>query len=162
MSGIERITDGDGTRVRILFDAHEAAILSEVADQFVHLITDAPDDPAATQLFPNAYDDPSAQAEFSRYTRSDLSERKVSAARTVRDALRGPSADAIVVEVDQESAWQWLSFLTDIRLVLAERLRTSAGTEEHDMQQGLYDWTAYLQGAIVEELDAMMGDADSL
>ena len=162
MTAIERFTDGGGQFVRVAFDPHEAAILAEVAGQFIALVTDSPDDPAATQLFPAGYDDPAAQAEFSRYTRADLSERKVSAARAVRDALTGPSADAIVLELTPEAAWEWLTFLTDIRLVLAERLRASEGADEHDLQQGLYDWTAYLQGALVDELTDIRGGSSSL
>lgn len=162
MTGIDRIRDGDIERVRLSFDTNEAEILAEVADQFVALVTDTPDDPAASQLFPNGYGDPAAQAEFSRYTRADLSERKVAAARSVRDALRGPVADAVVVELDAESAWEWLTFLTDIRVVLAERLQSSDGEAEHGLQQGLYDWTAYLQGALVDELSEIADVRPSL
>ena len=162
MTGVDRVHDGDSSRVRVSFDRQEAEILSEVADQFITLVTDTPDDPAASKLFPDGYADPASQAEFSRYTRADLSERKVAAARTVRDALRGPSADAVVVELTPESAWDWLTFFTDIRLVLAERLRVSAGEDEHELQQGLYDWTAYVQGAIVDELSQIAEPGSSL
>ncbi|MFM6973846.1 MAG: DUF2017 family protein, partial [Agromyces sp.] len=120
-----------------------------------------PDDSAATQLFPAGYSDPAAQAEYSRYTRADLAERKMRSAQTVRDALLGPAADAVVVELTADTAWEWLTFLTDIRLVLAERLRNEPGAEERDLQQGLYDWTAYLQGAMVDELSQMSSTTES-
>lgn len=148
----------------MVFDANEAAVLAEVADQLVRLITDSPDDPAASVLFPIGYADPAAQAEFSRFTRSDLSERKVAAATGVRDAMRAPaSADGVVVELEPSDAWGWLTFFTDLRLVLAERIRQSAGSEEHEIQQGLSDWAAYLQGAMVDELsvNAFQSPTDS-
>lgn len=164
MSSIDTVWIGDQPLVQLVLDASEAAILAEIADQFVQLLTDSPTDPAATGLFPAGYADPAAQAEFARFTHVELSERKVAAAQTVRDALRIPAAapDAVVVELEPNAAWNWLTFFTDIRLVLAERLRASEGAEEHDLQQGVYDWTAYLQGALVDELSALLEAPGSL
>ena len=133
-------------------EQQEAEILIELARQFLQLITDAPDDVAATQLFPAGYEDPAAQAEFSRFTRADLAERKTRAANAVVSALTGPTADGVVVELDGDSAWDWLTFFTDVRMVLAERMRGPADDSERALQQGLYDWTAYLQGTIVDAL----------
>lgn len=158
MTAIDLVRDGGAAgAVRVAFDSQEAAILSDVADQFVRLVRDTPDDRAAAQLFPAGYEDPASQAEFSRYTHGDLSERKIAAAELVRDLLVGPESDGVIVELDADDAWSWLTFFTDIRLVLAERLKHSdVESEEHAMQQGLYDWTAYLQGSIVDALSELL------
>ncbi|MGV1034157.1 MAG: DUF2017 family protein [Microbacteriaceae bacterium] len=162
MTGIDSEWIGDQPLLRLAFDSNEATILGEIADQFIRLVTDAPDDPAATGLFPNGYADPAAQAEFSRFTRTDLSERKIAAATAVRDALRGPEADGVVVSLEPTAAWEWLTFLTDIRLVLAVRLHEAEGEPEHELQRGVYDWAAYVQGAMIDELSAISGAESSL
>lgn len=159
MSGIDTVWIGDQPLIRLSFDASEAAILAEIADQFVSLVTDTPDDPAAAGLFPKGYDDPAAQAEFSRFTHEDLSARKVTAATLVRDTLRTEAEpDVVLVELEPDAAWDWLTFFTDIRLVLAERMSGAPDAEEHGLQQGLYDWTAYIQGAMVDELAGLPTD----
>lgn len=153
MSAIDIVAEGDERRVRMLFDEHEAPILAEVAGQLARLLRDTPDDSAAVALFPRGYDEPTAQAEFSRFTHSELNERKIAAAEQVAAALAAEShPDAVVVTLDAETAWTWLTFFTDLRLVLAERLRTDAQSEEHGLQQGLSDWAAYLQGSLVDAL----------
>ena len=152
MVAVEQIPGAEPARIRVAFELQEAEILSELARQFVRLVTDSPDDTAASQLFPAGYDDPAAQAEFSRFTRSDLSERKRSAANTVIGALAGPPADGVLLELTADSAWHWLTFCTDSRMVLAERIREGGESDEGALQQGLADWVAYLQGAMVEAL----------
>lgn len=158
MSSVDTVWIGDQPLIRLSLEASEAGILAEIADQFVSLVTDTPDDPAAAALFPKGYADPAAQAEFSRFTHEDLNARKIAAATLVRDTLRLdiPSTeaepDAVLVELETAAAWDWLTFFTDIRLVLAERMKASPDAEEHSLQKGLYDWTAYLQGAMVDEL----------
>jgi hypothetical protein len=81
--------------------------------------TAAPDDPAIARLFPEANrDDPDAAAEFRRLTESSLRARKRAAARTAAEILtrEGP------VLLDEEQAQSLLKSLTDLRLVLGERL----------------------------------------
>lgn len=150
--------DIEASRLRLLLDEHEAPILAELASQLMLMLRDTPDDPAAAVLFPVGYEVPSDQAEFSRYTHGELSERKLAAAQRVAAALSGPAADGVIVTLSVEEAWDWLTFLTDIRLVLAERLAETLGTaEDRHLQQGLFDWAAYLQGALVEALAELAG-----
>lgn len=150
MVAVETIDGAEPVHIRVALELQEAEILSELARQFVQLVTDSPDDAAASQLFPNGYDDPAAQAEFSRFTRADLSERKISAANAIISALTGPPSDGVLLDLTADSAWNWLTFCTDIRMVLAERIREAGAPDETGLQRGLADWIAYLQGAIVE------------
>ena len=78
-----------------------------------------PEDPALARLLPDAHrDDPEASAEFRRYTESELRARKRSGLRVALDTLARPSP----LRLDDTEAQAWLVALTDVRLVLAERM----------------------------------------
>jgi hypothetical protein len=78
-----------------------------------------PDDPALARLLPDAHrDDPEASAEFRRYTESGLRARKRSGLRLALDTL----ARSAPLRLDDAEARAWLVALTDVRLVLAERM----------------------------------------
>ncbi len=80
---------------------------------------DLPDDPALARLLPDAHaDDPEASSEFRRYTEQGLRQRKRDALETARLTL---GRDGALVLDDAESQ-AWLVALTDVRLVLAERM----------------------------------------
>ena len=101
-----------------------------------------PDDPAVARLLPEASADPGSAWEFRRFTERVLRRRKVDGLETVRRTLaagephrahwpqRGAEEDVRVV-LDDEAARAWVVALTDLRLVLAERLglRTEADAE---------------------------------
>jgi hypothetical protein len=78
-----------------------------------------PDDPALARLLPDAHkDDPQAAAEFRRYTESGLRARKRQGLELARRTLdRGT-----LLRLDDAEAGAWLVALTDVRLVLAERI----------------------------------------
>jgi len=77
------------------------------------------DDPAIARLLPDgSRDDPEAAAEFRRLTESGLRARKRSRARRVAKALGDPSHPLLA----PEDAVALVTSLTDLRLVLAERL----------------------------------------
>ena len=109
-----------------------------------------PDDPALARLLPDAHrDDPEASAEFRRYTESGLRSRKREGLGLVLRTLdRGPA-----VRLDDTEASAWLVALTDVRLVLAERigLRTD---EDHAL---LEEVVAHL--AVAEPESGESGDA---
>jgi hypothetical protein len=89
---------------------------------------DLPDDPALARLLPDAHaDDPAASSEFRRYTEQGLRERKRRCLETARQTLGRNGA----LTLDDAEAQSWLVALTDVRLVLAERmgLRTEADHE---------------------------------
>jgi hypothetical protein len=152
-----------GEGVRLVLETEEAMLLSELADQVdsVLLLGEA-DDPALGRLLPNAYpDDTSASHEFARYTRDSLVDGFDRG--RVADALRRlPLAvdDGVVqIELDQSEAWGWLTFLTDLRLILAERVGVieegddTADETRDDYLRAAYEWAGFVQGSMLEVLD---------
>jgi hypothetical protein len=152
-----------GEGVRLVLEAEEAMLLSELADQVdsVLLLGEA-DDPALGRLLPNAYpDDQTSSREFARYTRDNLVDGKRQAAQRVRDATAvDESAGGVVqIELDQAEAWGWLTFLTDLRLILAERVgvvdesEDTAAETRDDYLRAAYEWAGFVQGSMLEVLD---------
>ncbi len=106
----------------------------------------APDDPAVHRLLPDASrDDPEVTAEFRRLTEDDLRQRKLARLRALHDALVGgaagdPSGPAAgrhltgtVLRVPRGEAAELAATLTDVRLVLGERL----GVDDEDASERL-------------------------
>jgi hypothetical protein len=97
-----------------------------------------PEDPALARLLPDAHrDDPEAAAEFRRYTESGLRGRK-------RDGLGLALATldrGVLLRLDDAEARAWLVALTDVRLVLAERmgLRTD---DDHELLEQVVEQLA--------------------
>lgn len=90
---------------------------------------EAPVDPALARLLPDgSRDDPEAAAEYRRLTERDLRTRKREGARRSAAALRRPDP----VLLDEEEAHALLTSLTNLRLVIAERLglRTDQDAEQ--------------------------------
>ncbi|MBK5250024.1 MAG: DUF2017 domain-containing protein [Actinomycetales bacterium] len=81
---------------------------------------EAPTDPALARLLPVAStQDDGVAEEFRRLTDGDLRSAKTTRLRMVWDELRRPGEK---LHVPKEHALDWAAALTDIRLVLAERL----------------------------------------
>lgn len=155
--------EGGADGVRIVLETEEAMLLSELADQVDSvLLLGGEDDPALDRLFPAAYRDDEASArDFERYTRDSLVDGKRQAAQAVRDATAATRGDGIVeIELDQAQAWGWLTFLTDLRLILAERVGVTdpdeaepADDERDDYLRAAYEWAGIVQGSMLEVLD---------
>lgn len=95
-----------------------------------------PEDPAVRRLLPNiSKDDAEASLEFRRLTERSLRESKAGALRAA--ALGLESRDVLL---DAAGASHWATALTDVRLVLAERLgiRTE---EDAERIHGVTDWS---------------------
>jgi len=97
-----------------------------------------PTDPAVRRLLPDASrDDPEVAAEFRRLTEDDLRADKIARLARLWDALTTPvegwRADAFVVAPDE--ARDVAAAITDLRLVLAERL----GIRTDEQAEHLYD-----------------------
>jgi hypothetical protein len=125
-----------------------------------------PADPAVARLLPDAsHDDRELADSFRRLTQDDLRDRKRDALAVAAAALRRPSP---VVLSDGE-AQALLKGLTDVRLVLAERLglhtdedaeflhaAVAAGADEGDnpwaQTAGLYDVVTFLQEDLVHAI----------
>jgi len=131
----------------------------------------APRDPALERLLPSAHrDDPALAAEFRRLTEHGLRERKAANLATAISALlvrEGDSSAGDKVRLDQDQAQAMVVALTDVRLLLGERLglRTDEDAEalqdrleaasEEDPQLYLaacYDFLTWLQESLIQAL----------
>jgi hypothetical protein len=143
------------------FDEFEAGVVAGLASQVAQLLDDRPEyDPAVQRLLPDAYrDDAAAQAEYRTMTEGDLVSRKIANARLIAAALE-PGEWPRKVELDEGGAMRWMRSLTDIRLVLASRVRISDDGETQDdtSETGLalreaYDVLGALQESLVRAVD---------
>jgi len=140
------------------FTPAELALLRTLLEQYEEVLH-APDDPVLERLFPVAYrDDPDAAAEFARYTRAGLADHKSAGAGAIAAGLAGD--DGAVALSDGDAA-RWLPVLTDLRLVIAQRLgivHDDDGVPDDDLGE-VYHWLGALQEHLVQALDARL-DAD--
>jgi hypothetical protein len=129
--------------------------------------TAEPDDPALARLLPSAHrDDEDVAAEFRRYTEQGLRARKRAGLETARQTLgrEGGSLD-----LDRDEARAWLVALTDVRLVLGERLELRSDEDAEEIAASLgeldaddpraflvaiYDFLTWLQESLVHALNA--------
>jgi len=188
------VRDRRSGRIVATFLGVEADLLRSLASQVVELLhheratpehsdpleamldfsgpTTEPDDPVLARLFPSAYDDAEDAAEFRRFTEGTLRAGKAATAGAIIDALEDAglppelTEDGLVfdVELDRESAEQWLRAFTDIRLALAVRLEVEADDEARweamddddprKQAHDLYSWLGYLQETLVEAVMA--------
>ncbi|WP_052206863.1 DUF2017 domain-containing protein [Sinomonas humi] len=95
-----------------------------------------PEDPAVKRLLPNiSKDDGEASLEFRRLTERSLRETKAGA---LRAAALGLEARDVVL--DATAAEHWATALTDVRLVLAERLGIRS-EEDAERVHSVADWS---------------------
>lgn len=148
------------TGVLIELTPTERALMEALLTQYDELVHDQLDDadlaadPALTRLFPNAYpDDPEAAAEFRTYTREGLVERKTANSGLISAALM--ASDDSRITVTRDDAERWLPALTDLRLVLAERLgiRTDDDPLPKSELADVYAWLGELQWSLIEALE---------
>ena len=150
-----RLKDGAFER---RFTGAERKMIANLATGLADMMA-AADDPASyddvvlRRLLPEAApDDPDASAEFAAATRERLAAKKSEGAdRLVRDLEAAPGG---VVRLDEEAAVVWLTALGDLRIALAERVGID-NVQKASTPQGLvYAWLTWLQGSLVEALDA--------
>lgn len=130
----------------------EAGVLRSLVDQYLEVVgADAGQDPSHARLFPSAYrDDDAAAEEFTRYTRAGLVDRKAANAAQVALAL-----DEGTVHLAPADAERWLPTLTDLRLVIADRLGIRVDDDAiPDTPAGeVYAWLGQLQESILALLE---------
>jgi hypothetical protein len=132
----------------------EHELLRTLLTQYDELVSSTGDDPALERLFPVAYrDDPDAAAEFSKYTRSGLVDSKTANAGSVAADLVGGA----VVELAPDAAERWLPVLTDLRLIVAERIgiRTDDDPVPDDELGEVYHWLGQLQAYLIDAIDEL-------
>src|SRR3569623_1588430 len=180
-------------RVIATFSGFEADLLRSLASQLVELLrneaavphehvdpleamlsfegpTTEPEDPVLARLFPSAYDDVEAAAEFRRFTEGTLRDGKAAGAAAIIDTLEeaglptelGAQKVVIDVELDEPAALSWLKSFTDLRLALATRLEVEQDDEafwrslpEDDPRSqahDIYEWIGALQETLVDAL----------
>ncbi len=126
----------------------------------------ASEDPALARLFPPAHrDDDEAAAQFRALTQDGLRDRKLANLRTAISALR--SVPDKHVRLTRPDATALMVALTDVRLVLAERigihteddsdrLRRLAGEADPDdpvaYASAVYDFLSWLQEGLADAL----------
>jgi hypothetical protein len=141
-----------GSEIVLEFAEGESDVLRSLVDQYLEVVgSDMGSDPAHERLFPAAYrDDAPAAEEFTRYTRAGLVDRKAANAAQVSLAL-----DEETVRLSPDAAERWLPLLTDLRLVIADRLGIRADDDETpDTPAGeVYAWLGHLQESIITLLE---------
>jgi hypothetical protein len=149
------------TGVLIEFSPLERQLLGTLLAQYDELVhdqlddSDLLDDPALARLFPNAYpDDVEAASEFRQYTRDGLVERKSANSGSVSAALMAADDEGRLT-VERDDAERWLPALTDLRLVLAERLGIRHDDDRMPTSDlaDVYAWLGELQWALIAALD---------
>lgn len=137
----------------------ELELMRTLLIQYDELVGATGDDPALERLFPVAYrDDPDAAAEFSRYTRSGLVDSKTANSGAVAAALIvDGSAEGGLVELSEEAAGRWLPVLTDLRLIVAERIGIRADDDPipDDALGEVYHWLGQLQAYLIDAIDEL-------
>jgi Domain of unknown function (DUF2017) len=151
--------EADGTGAA----ADEASLFAELE---ADLTVPPPADPAVARLLPDASrEDPELAQSFRRLTEHELRHRKRTALELAASALRRPGS----VVLDGSEAQALLKGLTDVRLVLAERLGIQTdedaeflhaalaagagdGDEAWSQAAGLYDVVTFLQEDLVHTL----------
>ncbi|MGN6324720.1 MAG: DUF2017 family protein [Pseudolysinimonas sp.] len=141
--------------ILVSLDGTERDLLVSLTTQFQDIVHDDDgDDPVHLRLFPTAYrDDEEADAEFRRYTTEGLVDRKSANAGRVAAAVSA-SRDGRI-PLDRESVDAWLPALTDLRLVVAERLgiRSDDDPVPDDQLGAVYWWLGELQERLVQALE---------
>ena len=143
--------------------ADEDALLAQLE---ADLVVEPPADPAVARLLPDgSRDDPELAQSFRRLTEQDLRERKRGSLGLAAAALRR----AAPVMLNDSEAQALLKGLTDVRLVLAERLGIATdedaeflhaalaagardGQQEWAKAAELYEVVTYLQEELVHTL----------
>lgn len=143
--------------IRLQLSPGELDLLVDLIAQYEDLVQVESDDPALERLFPVAYrDDQDAAAEFRQYTRSGLVDTKTARAGAVAAALLA-AGDEGTIDLADDEAERWLPVLTDVRLVVAERLgiRTDDDPVPDDSLGEVYHWLGQLQSYLIDAIEVL-------
>lgn len=117
--GVQRLPDG---RVRVRLAIRERQLLSSLPDQ-LRPIVGGDEDPAGVRgrLFPPAYDDTDAEAEYRGLVGDSLVEERLEKLETFARTLASGEErrQRWTLDLSAEDADAWLSALNDARLALA-------------------------------------------
>jgi hypothetical protein len=144
--------------IRIQLSPLELELMQTLLAEYEELVHADTDDPALERLFPVAYrDDPDAAAEFRQYTRSGLVDTKTAKAGAVAAALLAGADDDGTIDLADDEAERWLPVLTDLRLVVAERLgiRDDGDPVPDDDLGEVYHWLGQLQAYLIDAIEVL-------
>lgn len=133
LHGVGRLPDG-GVQIRL--SSRERELLRSLPDQVRPLLTgDAEAPEIQARLFPRAYDDPEAEAEYQRLAAETISAERIAAIEAFAETLEGGETGWLTwqVQLSAEQADAWLSALNDTRLTLAMLVGIRS---EEDWEQG--------------------------
>jgi hypothetical protein len=144
------------TGIRVRLPKSLARFLSDVPGVLATVGLD-PDDPAAPRMNVPVYlDDPGSNAEYWRWTASDLDEgRRDDRSIFVRVVESGGTPKGIVVSDDEAAAL--VRVLAETRLVLAARMGIEVESDYEQMDEAqaeVLDVLAHLQLLLINELSA--------
>ncbi|GAB2978883.1 DUF2017 family protein [Frigoribacterium salinisoli] len=152
--------------VRLTLAEHERGLLVDLAGQLGGLLEGGDRrDGAVARLLPSAYpDDAEADAEFRRWTSDDVTARKLEGARTVARLFAADQGEGVLLDDERQQAL--LRTLTDLRLVLGQRLGVTAdGYDETDDEHELvlrdvFDWLGWVQESLLQAITEATPDGD--
>jgi hypothetical protein len=148
---IEPAPDGG---VLLLLPPAERELLLQLRAELLTLLATEPDDPSLERLFPPAYDDKRAAAEFRRLMHDEL----LAGHHEALDVLE-TTADR--ERLSAEEAEAWLRALNDLRLVLGTRLDVREDTFAEGLnlsdprapELAVYGYLSWLQEELVAALN---------
>lgn len=162
-----RPRDDGGARIRI--SPRERDVLATLPEQLAELLrAEAPDGPAAAirdRLFPRAYEEPEAEAEYREMVGDDPVAERLDAvavfARTLDAGSTGRRGWSVDLSAEEASAW--LSTVNDARLCLGiitgvdDDLGWEGGPDHSDPASVLLYYLGWLQEELVGALAAGLG-----
>ncbi len=123
-------------------------------------------DPVIARLFPRAYADDAADADFRRFTEGAQRRSRIDRARVVEAGLRATDSGTEPIRIPDAELSDWLMTLNAIRLSLSVRLgiETAADAERLDQEldrvelavdqralvYGVYQWLGHLLEWLIE------------
>lgn len=149
MARLFRLRDG---RVAGRLETDEVRLLRDLVADVMTLVREGGDNPVSRRLFPDASPDPATAADLRDLLEDDLREGKLAAARTMLETL----PDDGRLDLDMESAEQWLTALNDLRLTVGTAIGVTEEDEgdPEDPGRELYDWLTFLQESLVGAVSA--------
>lgn len=123
------------------------------------------DDPLIRRLFPDAYDDAAAAADFRRYTEDAQRRTRLDHARVVLDDLARCADGSRPLRVASGHVEAWLTTVNALRLSLAVRLGIDDEQTHTELLAlpardprayvvGLYEWLGLVLESLLEALDS--------
>lgn len=162
-SGVRRVPDG----VRVRLSADERDVLHALPGELRGLLTgqEGPD-PLLARLFPPAYEDPAAEAEYRMTAGDHIGEhRSETLDRFLTSFHKGADQRGRwEVPLDWDEAHAWLQVVNDARLVLAtvEGIRTEAdwdrGPDHASHRSLLLYWLGWFEEELVSALMTTLDD----